>query len=270
VMTSDCPTRPQRRHLAVVASSLAGATLAVAPTAIADPPPADSTPAQAAEDGSAAGSGSAEIIVMDSEPEMGLPVEPTFSAELVMIAVPEERPAVEWSVWGRLGAGIASQRPEVAARSVTVPAPMAESTSTWDAAASADLTFRLALDGDLRAGPWGELRTTSDPVAGGELVLEDLPPHGHASRIGGTGSLVLRAGANLHVVTGELGFGYVGSWPRGVDPWVRWARHVVGARVIVSVNRDLDEPHDWSATVGLEVEPIGAVEAVLDLLKGRD
>jgi hypothetical protein len=31
------------------------------------------------------------------------------------------------------------------------------------------------------------------------------------------------------------------------------------------VNRSLDNPADWSATIGLEIEPIGAVHAVLDL-----
>lgn len=34
-------------------------------------------------------------------------------------------------------------------------------------------------------------------------------------------------------------------------------------------NRALDEPHDWSATIGLEVEPIGAIHALLDLVRGR-
>jgi hypothetical protein len=34
------------------------------------------------------------------------------------------------------------------------------------------------------------------------------------------------------------------------------------------VNRAIDEPHDWSATVGLEVEPIGAIHAIYDLVTG--
>jgi hypothetical protein len=37
--------------------------------------------------------------------------------------------------------------------------------------------------------------------------------------------------------------------------------------VIASMSRSLDDPRDWSATLGLEIEPIGAVRAVLDLVK---
>ena len=237
---------------------------------MAAPPAAGSADTQAAappeatDDPSATGSGSdappdKPIVIENQYITMGIPVERVDNAN-------EERPAVEWSVWGRLGVGVASQRPDVIARRVTVP--MAGSASTWEAAAGADLTFRVARDGDLRVGAWGEVRTSSGPVAGGELVLEGLPPHPYGSRIDGAGSLVLRAGANARLVTGALGFGYVGSWP-SPDPWIRWARHVVGARVVVSVNRAIDEPHDWSATVGLEVEPIGAVHALLDLATGR-
>jgi len=79
--------------------------------------------------------------------------------------------------------------------------------------------------------------------------------------------VVLRAGGNGHVVTGALGVGYVGSWPRS-DPWIGWAGHVVGGRVVVSMNRSLDDPRDWSATLGLELEPIGAVHAAIDLVAG--
>jgi hypothetical protein len=89
-------------------------------------------------------------------------------------------------------------------------------------------------------------------------VIEDLPPHPWSSRIGEAGSVVLRAGGNGHVVTGALGVGYVGSWPRS-DPWIGWAGHVVGGRVVVLMNRSLDDPRDWLATLVLELEPIGAV-----------
>ena len=280
VMTTDCPTGVPKggRRLAVVASSLAaGATLAAARIAAADPATGSAdteapTPADATDASSATGSGSDEPakapLLLDREILQGIPI-PSRSFDIEMgeiISIPQKRPAVEWSVWGRLGVGIATQRPDVLARRVTAPAP--ESTSTWEAAAAADLTVRLARDGDLRLGAWGEVRTSSDPVAGAELVVEGLPPHPYDSRIGRTGSLVLRAGANARVLTAALGFGYVGSFPRS-DPWIRWARHVVGARVVVSVNRARDESHDWSATVGLEVEPFGVAHALFDLVTGR-
>jgi len=174
----------------------------------------------------------------------------------------QERPTVEWSLWGRLGVGVAAQHPTVLARTLTPPTVVPS--TTWEAAAAAELTVGVARDGNIRLGAWGELRTSSGPVVGGELVLEDLAPHPMESRIGGAGSVVLRLGGNAHVVTGAFGFGYVGSWARS-DPWLHWAGHVVGARLVASVNRSLDDPHDWSATIGLEVEPIGALHAVLDL-----
>jgi hypothetical protein len=244
VMTTDCSTGTRRkgRRLAVVASSFA------AGTAMAEPPPPE-TP-QAPDDPPALVPPTKEVV--DEFPvEMG-----------VIIAIPESRPAVEWSLWGRLGVGVASQHPRVLARTLTPP--MEESSSTLEAAVAADLTFRVARNGDVRLGAWGELRTSSGPVVGGELIIEGLPPHPYVSRIDGSGSLVLRAGGNAHVVTTALGFGYVGSWPR-YDPWIRWARHVVGARLVATMNRSLDDPRDWSATLGLEVEPIGVVHAVLDL-----
>jgi hypothetical protein len=268
IMTTDCPTgaRPAPRRLAVVASSLAAAGTAIAaPAAMADPPAATGS-ADPQDNLAATGSGSDAPIVIDRMIEQGIPIDRTWE-EVGIIIEPEKRPAVEWSVWGRLGAGVASQTSEVAARRVTA-VPVADTASTWEAAAGADLTFRVSRDGDLRFGAWGEVRTTSGPVAGAELVLEGLPPHPYTSRIGGAGSLVLRAGANDRIITGALGFGYVGSFP-SYDPWISWARHVVGARVVVSVNRAIDAPHDWSATLGVEVDPIGAVHALYDLVTGR-
>jgi hypothetical protein len=263
VMTTDCPTSTRRegRRLAVVASSLAaGTALAIASPARADVPPADSTtdaPGPAA-DPAAATPAPAEPLGVDDPPLMGVPI------EMGIIEVEDrKRPALAWSTWGRLGVGMESQQPSAIARSLTPP--MAESSSMWEAAAGADLTFRVALDGNLRLGAWGEVRTSSDPVVGAELVLEHLPPSPDSSRIAGSGSLVLRAGANGHVVTGALGIGYLGSWPSHA-PWLPWARHVVGARVVASINRSTDDPREWSATIGLEVDPIGAVHAVFDLV----
>jgi hypothetical protein len=283
VMTTDCPTgvRQAPRRLAVVASSLAaaGSTLAASPAAIANPPAAegsaaaddDAAPPETTDDGSATGSGSATTtITIDDDMTMGLPVQQVFDSSVVEMGVmimPDvpRRPAVEWSLWGRLGVGLASQPSEAVARTVTPPMSIDRAAEAFEAAAGADLTFRLARNGDLRVGVWGEARTSSNPVAGVELVLAGLPPHPYDGPLDGTGSLVLRAGANDRVITGALGFGYVGSYPRN-DPWISWMRHVVGARVVLSVNRTIDEPRDWSATIGLEVEPTAVVHELLDLV----
>jgi len=278
VMTTDCPSGVprDRRRLAVVASSLAaGTVLATAAPARADPDPTPETTVETPDAISDAAAGEPDpvkpvvtTILIDDRMEMGLPESRTFDAEMgVIIAIPEDRPKLEWSLWGRLAAGIGSSSgPGLISRTRPgriSPAPGSIS-STTEAALGAELTVGVARSGDLRLGAWTELRTTSDPVAGGELVIEGLPPHPWDSRIGGEGSIVLRAGGNAHVVTGALGFGYVGSHG---DPWPRWARHVVGARVVASLNRSLDDPRDWSATLGLEIDPIGAIHAVLDFVK---
>jgi hypothetical protein len=285
VMTRDCPTGElrDRRRLAVVASSLAaGATLAIASPARADDAdiavPVDAVPAIATDH--PASDPPLEVppdppIRVDGMPieldhinvTMGIPVM-SRSWEMGEIEVYEQRPKVEWSLWARLGVGLATPQsqniePDIAARRVTTPTEPKELVNTWEAALAADMTFPMSLRGDLRIGPWVELRTSSRPVAGGELVLEGLPPRPYSSHIGGSASVVLRAGANDRIITAAFGLGYTGSFsnPR---PWVDWARHVVGARAVFSLNRAIGDPRNWSMTLGLEVEPIGALHALLD------
>jgi hypothetical protein len=269
VMTADCPTGERRegRRLAVVASSLAAGTALATPSASAEPAsqqsevaPPDSTEAPPVE----------SITIDDDTVTMGIPI-PTrdfSSVEYEMgdiIVEPRERPSIEWSIWGRLGMGVATRHPNVLARSLTPPEPA--SSSIWEAALATDITLGIARGGDLRVGVWGELRTSSGPVVGGELVVDGLPPHPDGGRLRKSATVVLRAGGNAHVVTGAVGVGFVGAWPRG-DSWLR-SGHVAGARLVASMNRSRDNPRDWSATIGLEVEPIGAVRAVLDLAKRR-
>ncbi|MEO8551758.1 MAG: hypothetical protein ABI678_17395 [Kofleriaceae bacterium] len=265
VMTTDCPTGTRRegRRLAVVASSLAAGTALASPSARAEPAPTETT--DAAPDATTGADPASEQpattgITIDTTPMMGIPL-PDRDFEMGVIEAPSrpERTTVEWSVWARIGMGAAASHPTVLARGLTPPevgsAPM------WEAALAAEVTLPIGADGNVRLGAWGEVRTSSGAVAGGELVVEGFP----ARAFGGSGSVVLRAGGNPHVVTGALGFGITGAWPSD-DPWVHWASHVVGARFVTSVNHSLDDPRDWSVTLGVEVEPIGALHAALDLV----
>ena len=288
VMTTDCPTgaRPAQRRLAVVASSVvaAGTTLASG-TASADgwvaaqpgdPDPAASpTPDEPPATESDPPAGDAVTVPPETIEVTGEPIEIEQGGMLMGIPVdhgwvmgdivytPHDRPAVEWSLWARLGVGILSpQRPETITRSVTPPPMETPASSTWEAALAADVTFRTG-PGDLRLGVFGEMRTSSEPVVGGELVLEGLPPHPDSSRIGGAGNFVIRIGGNDRLITTAVGFGYVGSFSR-TDPWIPWLCHMVGTRVILSTNHSLDEPGMWSALLGLEVEPLGAVRALVE------
>jgi hypothetical protein len=261
VMTSDCPTRPRSNRLAMVA---AGATLAIAPAAMADSPQhADDTERpDDGSDGSGSGSGT-ELLpnITDSTKDLIGIFGPEGDALTgALVDNPAERPAIEWSLWGRLGIGLTSHPSDLTARSTTTEPPSMSSTATFVAAATADVTFGFADDGNLRVGAWGELRTTSGPVGGGELVIEELSSLVHAR--GGSGSLVLRLGANADIITGELGVGYVGTWN---PPTIRWLRHVAGAHAVLSVDRTIDT-HEWSATLGVEADPIGLLHALYDLV----
>ena len=115
---------------------------------------------------------------------------------------------------------------------------------------------------DLRFGAWGEVRTTSDAVLGGELssrvaTASVQEPHRRvrehrASR-----------GRQLAHVTVRLALA-MSARIRFTIRGFEWARHAVGGRVVFSMNRSIEDPREWSATMGLEVEPIGAVRALLD------
>lgn len=256
VMTADCRTGARRsRRLAVVA---AGTALLGSSTAMADPPapaPADDAPAtDLPADPELVGHEVIEVASSIIRPrmEMGIPFPITMVEQSR-----REHTTLEWSAWARAGIGIASRPPDIAVRGIAQPMP--ESSGFGDAGLGADLSASVAQGGDVRLGAWAEVRTSSGPMLGGELIVQGLPPHPYAASFDGSGGLVLRAGANKHVVTTAIGFGYLGSWSRS-DPRGGLATHVVGVRVVALVNRSLDDSRDWSATLGVEVDPIGAVQ----------
>lgn len=190
-----------------------------------------------------------EPVVMDDPPPGVAEDQPWSSGPYVL---PLERPTFEWSVWGRVGIGVAFE-------------PSTQPASTFESALSGELTLAIGHHGDVRIGAWGEVRTSTPPVAGIDFVVEGLPPRPLLSPIDGTGSLVVRIGANGRVLTSAVGFGYVGSFS-GFDSSTN---HVIGARALISMNAAIDDPGDWSATVALEVEPIGALEAIIDRVTHR-
>jgi hypothetical protein len=261
VMTADCRTGARRsRRLAVVAAgtALLGSSSAMAEPA--GPAPADDAPAaDQPADPELVGHEVIEVVssLTLQRMEMGIPFPITVVERLRPERSRPEHTTLEWSTWARAGIGIASRPPDIAVRGIAQPMP--ESSGVGDAGLGADLSVSVAHGGDVRLGAWAEVRTSSGPMLGGELIVEGLPPHPYAASFDGSGGLVLRAGANKHVVTTAIGFGYLGSWSRS-DPWVGFATHVVGVRVVALVNRSLDDSRDWSATLGVEVDPIGAVQ----------
>jgi hypothetical protein len=262
VMTADCPTGERRgRRLAIVAgtTALLGASPAIAdpaapaPAVTQEAPDADNvSPQPNPTDAPADDAGDlVKTFGRDIEVVMGEYLEPE---------PPTDRPPIEWSTWLRGGFGMATQPTRVAARGIVQP--VAEPETVLEGAIAADVSVGVARHGDLRLGTWAELRTTSGPVLGGELIVAGFPRHPSTGDFDGSGGLVLRAGGNGSVVTGAIGFGYTGSWSR-TDPWISWARHAVGVRVVASMTRSSTE---WSTTFGVELEPIGAVQALVGLV----
>jgi hypothetical protein len=243
VMTADCPTGARRSpRLAVVAAgtALLGSSTAMAEApAIPDPAPADTPATTTPVDP-----------VPDPAPDPG---EVTVTMGELAYPVPPHS-TIEWSTWVRAGYGIESQAPNFATRSITQPMPVWS--GTGEAALGADLSLSVANRGKLRVGAWGEVRTSSGPVLGGEVVVLGLAPHSDTARFYGGGEFVFRLGGSEHVVTTALGFGYVGTWS-----WT--GHHLVGARVVASMNRSLDDATGLSATLGVELEPIGALTYVV-------
>jgi hypothetical protein len=174
---------------------------------------------------------------------------------------PANRPPIEWSTWLRGGYGIEERATPIAARG-TEGQPVAEPHTIFEGALGADVSVGVARRGDLRLGAWAEMRTTSGPVLGGELIVSGFPRHPINGELESSAGFILRAGGNGDVISGAIGFGFTGSWASR-DPWISWARHAVGARAVASMTRSSTE---WSTTVGVELEPIGTLQALVGLV----
>jgi hypothetical protein len=179
------------------------------------------------------------------------------------IEIREHRPTVEWSSWFRLGYGVDTGGVDATARATSTPTP-AQAEDTWEAAFGADFSLPVSTHGDLRLGAWAEARTSSGPVIGGELLLD-----GHAGKLDmflfeGRGILALRAGGNGRVVTAAIAYGYLAPWKLW-GPWDGSSRYMIGVRLVASATRSVDDPRDWSATAGIEVEPFGALRYLLGI-----
>lgn len=101
-------------------------------------------------------------------------------------------------------------------------------------------------------------------MAGGEIVLEGVPKRLDLFQYDGEGILSIRAGGNAHVVTGALAYGYLAPW-RLWGPWNGATKYMIGVRLVASVTRSVDDPRDWTATGGLEFEPVGALRYLLGI-----
>ena len=173
------------------------------------------------------------------------------------------RPRLEWSTWMRVSYEATLHADAAAARTL-LPPPPAPIGSGWSASAGAEITVPVVDSGDVRIGPWVELRGFTSPVAGGELQVGGAPHALDLFFYRGEGILTLRAGGNRELVTGAIAWGYRAPWKLW-GPWEGTSRYMIGVRFVLTAARAVENPRDWSLGLGLEVEPIGALRYLLGI-----
>jgi len=165
---------------------------------------------------------------------------------------------IEWSTWLRGGFGVAHGEAATDPTPRALVSPTNERDRTLAGAAGLGLT--LPAGRHVRLGAWAELRGWDLPLVGGELTL--IPGNLDLFQYTGKSAITLRAGGNPDLLTAQLGLGYRAPWDLfGKQP--RNNRYIIGASLVATVTQSRFDPHDWSATVGLELEPLGALRYVL-------
>ncbi len=166
---------------------------------------------------------------------------------------------VEWSTWLRGAIGVASGDPDPVAVART-STPIREAGRRLFGAAGAGVT--LSVGSHARIGAWAEVRGWDTPLVGGELTL--IPGDLDMFFYKGKSAITARAGGNPSLRTAQLGVAYRAPWDlRGAQP--RTSRYMIGVGLVANVTQNRLDPHDWSATVGLEFEPVGALRYVLGI-----
>ena len=159
--------------------------------------------------------------------------------------------------------------------------------------------LRLGAWAEFRGGRAGERG-----FVGGELLFTAAPSRLTVLFYQGSGTLGLRVGRSADAQTVALAWGYLAPWKlegacrtrffdittgvcqaplrasaRSLQSWARpprATRYMVGVRMVATVTRSLDRGLDrsvdptsgdrgWSATLGIETEPLGALRALLGL-----
>jgi hypothetical protein len=173
------------------------------------------------------------------------------------------RAPIEWSTWFRVSFGTATRHTVAEPRLAMPQARDSQTNATWQTALGADATLALTRSGNVRFGPWTELRDTGF-VGGAELVVQAVPKKIDMFLYDGQGVLALRAGGDRHRVTGQLAYGYLAPWNlfkanRGAT------RYMIGVRFVATYSRSVDADHDWIASFGIETEPFGALRYLLGI-----
>ncbi|MEO8702754.1 MAG: hypothetical protein ABI867_22105 [Kofleriaceae bacterium] len=195
--------------------------------------------------------------VLTSTPAIAHPPPPI---EIARDPVPEPRSPFQWSTWVRLAVGSESQVSDVATRGTP---PARERSTVFEAAVGTEITFGIDRAGHTRVGPWLEVRglELGEIVAGGELVIQAVPAKLDMFWYEGQGILAIRAGGNHERITSQVSYGYQAPWHLSGPP----GHYKIGLRMVGTVTRELDDARTWTATLGLETEPVGALRYLLGI-----
>jgi hypothetical protein len=167
-----------------------------------------------------------------------------------------DRAFLEWSTWIRLGFGVENTPVANIPRS-TQPPELHDQHTMWDAALGADVTLPIPTR-KARLGLWGELRPQG-VFGGGELSIagDSLDMFWYE----GERVLSMRAGSSTTHVTGAFAYGYRCPWKLW-GPYNSATRYMIGVRLVASATRAIDDPKDWSMSLGIEFEPVGSLRYV--------
>jgi hypothetical protein len=169
---------------------------------------------------------------------------------------------VEWSTWLRGGFVVADGAHDPNnAQALARTTQRVTTAGGFDGALGAG--FTLPLGSRLRIGPWAEFRSWGMPLLGGELSLVG-PRKLNMFFYEGQGVTSVRVGANPDLLTAQLGFGYQARWNLFGDK-PRGSSYMIGVRAVATATQSRYDKHDWSATVGLEFEPVGAARYLLGI-----
>lgn len=167
----------------------------------------------------------------------------------------------EWSTWFRLGFGMRAEPSTTIARTIEPQPPSSDRSSTWETGLGADVSVTLSRR--TRLGAWAELQGL-EPAGGLELVLARSPSDLDLFMYRGEGVWMVRGGGSATHATAAIAWGYRCPWKLW-GPYNRTTRYEIGARVVLSAARAYADPNDWSATLGIEVEPVGALRYLLGI-----
>ena len=172
-----------------------------------------------------------------------------------------ETPALfEWSSWLGIGFGVAASPTTATARSSD---PSATNDLHTAVAFTAGVDVTLPITHAVRVGPWLGV-SGLEPMAGAELQVTRAPTTIDMFWYRGEGTWTLRAGAGLDHSTAAIAWGYRCPWKLW-GPYKRSTRYEIGARIVLAATRSHTDAHDWSTTLGLEIEPIGTIRYVLGI-----